>query len=305
MDYKDYLTIFLISVLIFIVYFALNNIVRTLNKNLINIQNEINKHLISSQSTVLAVTKNLTELEHSTEKILEIGLNIQSLQDVLKPPKLRGELGELLLENALSQILPKNFYQTPYRFSTGESVDAVVKLKDSKLLCIDAKFPLDSIKNHLANGNKIISETPTQFIRDVKKHIDSISAKYILPSEGTLDIALMYIPAENIYYEILLNEEKLLNYAREKHVVPVSPITLYSYISTILIGLKGMEIEKNAQHVSRQLSELKIGLSNFSSEFNTLGIHLNNAKSKYDSAKELVSDFARKLNNVEIKNNDK
>lgn len=284
-------TIFLILiVLVALVFYALNKINSTLNQKLTDVRSDFTQHLVTSQSTLTNITKELTELKSASQDILEVGENIQSLQDILKPPKLRGELGELFLEQMLEQILPKNFYQTQYKFQSGEIVDAVIKLKDSQKLCIDAKFPLDSFKNNESNG---------QFVRDIKKHIDSISTKYIVPNEGTLDFALMYIPAENVYYEIILKDEKITSYAKEKHVLPVSPLSLYSYLSTVLIGLKGIELEKNAKQILSSISNLKINFENFILEFDKLGTHLTNAKNKYDISREQILNISEKLNNIE------
>ena len=296
----DSLIIGLLFVLIFIVLFSLNKINETVNKKLSNVNDDFSKHLTTSQSTINLITKDLTELKSATRNILEVGEDIQSLQNLLKPPKLRGAIGELLLEQILKQILPPKHYQTYYKFQTGDIVDAIIRLKDSQILCVDAKFPLDSIKEYISNGAKTSEEIPSQFARDVKKHIDAISSKYILPNEGTLDFALMYIPAESVYYEIILRDEKIAQYAREKHVIPVSPISLYAYLSTILIGLKGMEVEKNARQILGQIGSLKVNIENFLSEFNTLGAHLTNAKTKYDSSREIIYGIRDKLENIEV-----
>ena len=302
MNIINILIIALLVILILLILIALNKINSTLNQKLSEVRSDVTQHLNTSQATLSSITENLTELKNTSGKILETGKDIQSLQDILKPPKLRGEIGQTFLENILSQVLPQNYFQTQYRFQNGNIVDAIIKLKDSRLLCIDSKFPLDSLKEFLSNG-KNLDETPPQFIRDVKKHIDDISNKYILPKEGTLDFALMYIPAENVYYEIILRDDKITNYARDKKIIPVSPISLYSYLSTILIGLKGVEVEKNARQILEELNELKNKISSFISEFNVVGTHLNNAKSKYDSSRELVSVISDQLKNIEISKN--
>ncbi len=304
MNAVNILIIALIIILFFLVLIALNKINSTLNQKLSEVRGDVTQHLSSSQNTLSNITENLTNLKNTGEKILEAGKDIQSLQDILKPPKLRGEIGQIFLENILSQILPPNHFQTQYRFQNGNIVDAIIKLKDSRLLCIDSKFPLDSLKEFLSNGKSNMGETPTQFIRDVKKHIDDISNKYILPKEGTLDFALMYIPAENVYYEVILRDDKITGYARDKKVIPVSPISLYSYLSTILIGLKGIEVEKNARQILEHLSELKNRINGFISEFNIVGTHLNNSKSKYDSSRELILSVSEQLKNIEISKNE-
>ena len=237
MNILNYVILILFIVLLILVLTSLYKINQILNLKLSEIKNDFINHLTASHNTINSITRDITELKGTAQNVLEVGKNIQSLQDILKPPKLRGAFSELLLENALSQILPSQYYEMYHRFQTGNIVDAVVRFQNSRILCIDAKFPLDSVKKYLQNGH---DETPQQFIKDVKRHIDDISSKYIVPSEGTMDFALMYIPAENVYYEIILKEEKLLQHAKDKHVFPVSPLGLYLYLSTVIIGLRGI-----------------------------------------------------------------
>ena len=294
------LAIIFFSVLFFLVLVILLKINSVLNKNLAEVRGDFTQYLSSTQNTLKEVTENLTTLKSTNEQILEAGKDIQELQDILKPPKLRGGISEVFLEQLLAQVLPSNHYQTQFKFKTGNIVDAILKLQDNKLISIDAKFPLDSIKNHITSQNNLENDTPPQFIRDVKKHINDISSKYIVPLEGTLDFALMYIPAENIYYEIILKEEQIAQYAREKHVIPVSPSSLYSYLSVIMIGLKGLALEQNSKHIMQQINNLKINLSNFISEYDKLGTHLNNAKVKYDSMRETIYATSDKVKNIEM-----
>ncbi len=299
-----------IIILVFIILFALIFAVlfyklnSTVTNKLSQIDVNYSTHLISSQNILIGVTEKLTELKSAAQNIKEVGENIQSLQDILQPPKLRGGLGELLLERILEEVLPPNCYKLQYKFQTGNIVDAVVKLKDSQLLTIDSKFPLSSF-SVVNNGAKEIQGASSQFKRDVKKHIDSISSKYILPDEGTLGFALMYIPAENIYYEIILKEEDITQYARSKNVIPVSPLSLYSYLSVVLIGLRGMEIEKDAKRILNQILNIKTCFENFSEEFNVLGGHLNNAKSKYDMSRKALDNISGSLVGIEVKVNEK
>ena len=295
----DFLNLALLIILIILVLFALNKISSALNQKLSNVQGEFTQHLTSSVGTLNNITERLTELKLSSDRILEVGKNIQSLQDILKPPKLRGNLGELLLEQLLSQILPPKYYQCFYKFNSGQIVDAVVKLKDSKLVCIDAKFPLESIKEYISGNSAAREEIPSQFFRDVKKHIDSISSKYILPEEGTLDFAFMYIPAEAVFYEIL-NDEKIIQYARGRNVIPVSPLSFYSYLSTVLIGLRGLEVEENIKQVLGKISDLKALVNFFYDDFKILGNHLTNAKSKFDDSLKTITSVSSKLENIEI-----
>ena len=300
MNLLIFISIIVLVITFISVLFILFKINSTLNKNLADVRGDFTSHLSASQSTLNKITENLTLLKTSSEQILETGKDIKSLEDLLKPPKLRGEISEVFLEQTLSQVLSAAMYKTQYKFLNGNIVDAVLKLNDDKLLCIDAKFPLNSIKDILSASGVSEQESLSPFIRDVRKHIDEISKKYIQPDEGTLDCALMYIPAENIYYEIILKDEKIAKYARERHVIPVSPASLYLYLSVIFLGLKGAEIEKNSKQVLEQIGFLKINLENFLIEYDKLGTHVTNAKTKYDSLRQQIADITNKFRNFEL-----
>jgi DNA recombination protein RmuC len=263
---------------------------------------DLNFRLDSNQKAIREVTNKLTGLEESSKRIFEVGKDISSLQDILKAPKLRGGLGEYILGDILEQILPRNNFTLQYGFKSGETVDAAIKLKDM-IIPIDSKFPLENFKLVLSAKNQEEKiKAKKQFLRDVKKHIDTIAQKYILPGEGTSDFALMYIPAENIYYEIILNEkgiENITNYALSKKVIPVSPNSFYAYLQAILIGLKGLQIEKGAKDILAGLSRLKIDFEKFGGDFSLLGKHLNNSRSIYESSQKKLSKLGENLKSIE------
>lgn len=246
------------------------------------------------------VQKSLGRLEETNKQIFEIGKNISGLQELLRAPKFRGKMGETLLENLLAQVLPKEFVATQYRFNTHDTADAVIKL-GTKLVPIDAKFPLE-------NFQKIQEITQEEeknlfrrkFIQDVKARIDEIAQKYILPDENTYDFAMMYVPAENVYYEIIIKED-LLSYALSKKVIPVSPNTFYAYLQIICLGLKGLEVEKNALQILKNLSMLGVEVNKFKEDFCLVGTHLRNASTKYDDASRKIERFCDKLQNIQNK----
>lgn len=284
---------------------------QNLNNNIDQRLQEINKHLLSSQQTVGdrldsasaifgQVQKDLGSLSQATERVFDVGKDIASLQQILKAPKIRGEIGELFLSNLLQQILPASNIKMQHKFKNGNTVDAAICLAE-ELVCIDSKFPLENFKRIIESSeeDEKIKARKT-FINDVKKHVDSIAEKYILPDEGTFDFALMYIPAENVYYELIIKdnpEEKqtLSNYAMEKKVIPVSPSSLYLYLRTIVQGLKGMKIEENAQEIIKNLNRLTGDINRFHEEFDILGRHIVNIKNKYDEAAKRVLNFESKL----------
>lgn len=246
------------------------------------------------------VNKSLSGLESAQERIFEVGKDILELQDILKAPKLRGGLGEFFLEDFLRQILPRNNFQTQFAFSTGEKVDAVIKF-GSGIVPVDSKFPMENFKKYITETGDNKKKFKAVFAKDVKKHINDIAHKYIRPDEGTFEFALMYIPAENIYYETIIRDEELgdeksiLNYALANRVIPVSPNSFYAYLQAIVMGLKGLQIEESARLMYGHLERLKSDLTRFKEDFDTLGNHLKNARNKYDDAGGKLGKFEDKL----------
>ncbi len=217
----------------------------------------------------------------------------QTLQNILGGAKSRGSLGEVALERLLEDALPKESYQRQYRFSSGEAADAVIFLRD-KLLPIDSKFPLDAFRRISEQGSMQASQQTDEahraFAIAVKGHADSIAKKYILPNEGTLGIALMFVPSENVYYELLLTADAkaqpLDEYCRSRNVIAVSPNTLYAHLQVILMGLQGMQIEENAKRLQASLAGLQKHMENIAEVFDRLGTHLKNAQLCYGESEK-------------------
>lgn len=262
---------------------------------------QINTRLDNASKVVQTVSNQLISLGKDMEKISEVTRNITTLEDILKPPKLRGGMGEILLENVLRQILPsEDFYEFQHKFKTGNSVDAVIRLKDG-MIPIDAKFPLDNFRKMLESPNEADRLVfRKEFLSNVKKHIDDIARKYILPDEGTLNFALMYVPAENVYYEMIVREdassasEDIYSFAASKHVFPVSPNSLYPYLMTVALGFRGLKIEAQAKQILGELTRVQMDLERFTREFQLVGTHIDNAQKKFSEAE-------KKLGRVEVK----
>lgn len=245
----------------------------------------------------------LGELTQQTKDIQEVGKSISSLQEALRAPKFRGEFGEVGLEVLLARILPPSFYSLQRRFRNGEVVaDAVVQI-GRNLVPIDAKFPfsLEDFERMVnTESEKERNILRRQFVRTVKNHIDGV-AKYILPDENTFDFALMYIPAENIYYETIIRdptateEGSLYSYCCEKKVFPVSPNTFYAYLKAIVLGLRGMHIEQAAQGILGRLQRLQGEFGSFQHDYETLGGHIHRAAAKYDEASVRLTRLGDKL----------
>ena len=244
------------------------------------------------------VKERLGELTQRTKEIQEVGKNISGLQEILRAPKFRGGFGELLLERLLADILPRDNYSLQYRFRNGEIVDAVIRIGQN-LVPIDSKFPLEDFERIIkAESQEEQVALRKQFTRTIKKHIDDVT-RYILPDENTFDFALMYIPAENIYYETILRgyaeESEIYSYSLQKRVIPVSPNSFYAYLQVIILGLKGLHIEKTARDILGHLGRLQGDLQDFQEDYDTLGGHIRHAAQKYDDAARKLTRLGDKL----------
>jgi len=284
----------------------LNENIRTINEQLGRVNASLTGGLAETKNTVIDVAKKLGELEESNKKIYEVGKDISSLQSILQAPKLRGVLGELFLGDLLAQMLPSQYYSLQYQFKNGTIVDATIRLHLNKLVCVDSKFPLESFRRYLnAVGEEAKKVSRRQFVNDVKKHVDTIAEKYILPDEGTFDFALMYIPAENVYYETIIKDEEfgeeksISAYALSRRVIPVSPNSFYAYLQAIVLGLKGMEVEKSAQEILANLTRLRGELDKFRENFELIGKHLSNVRANYEAAEKRLERFGEKLGEVD------
>lgn len=260
----------------------------------------IGQNLGNATNIFGSVREQLGRLEETNRQVYEISKDISTLQELLRAPKFRGQMGETLLENLLSQVLPKDHFHIQYRFKTSDTVDAVIRLGD-RLVPIDAKFTLENFqKAQEAEGEQEKNSFRKKFIQDVKNRIDEIASKYILPQENTYDFSLMYIPAESIYYETIIRED-LLSYCISKKVIPVSPNTFYAYLQVICLGLKGLKVEENAKEILKNLSTLSNEINKFKEDFDTLGGHLTNAGRKYEDAQKHIDRFSEKLTNIQDK----
>ncbi len=250
-------------------------------------------HIATQGQTAIAA-----ELKNTREQILQLqeqigavheqsrGLSLatQSIENILGGTKTRGLLGEVTLQRLLEDSLPSSQFSLQYRFSTGEAADAVIFLRDKKLMAIDSKFPLDAFRRIESDGD----EARRAFATAVKGHADSIAKKYIVPNEGTLDVALMFVPSENVYCEMLntldAKGQAIDAYCRDKKIIAVSPNTLYANLCVIAMGMRGTQIEENARRILGSLDGMKKQMETFADVFEKLGNHLKNAQQSYAEA---------------------
>ncbi len=270
------------------------------------VRSGVREELQNVGKVVSDVQGKLGELGQVTQRVFEVGRDIAGLEQILKSPKLRGGLGETLLEQLLAQMLPREHYEPQYAFRSGEKVDAVIRLGD-RLVPVDAKFPLENFRRLLEETDEDRRRRLKKaFVSDVKARADEIAKKYILPDEGTFDFALMYIPAENVYYEIVVKdeaveEESAAVYALGRRVIPVSPNSFYAYLRVIVLGLRGLQIERGAQEIQARLIRLRDDLEKFREAFEVVGKHLTNARNKYDEAAAGLNRVEAKLEGIEGK----
>jgi len=247
-------------------------------------QNGVSKQM---HEQISSFTKEATQIKEEIKQMQESVKDVSTFQEIFKSPKLRGQWGEASLQHILSQHFPKELYKNQHLFSSGERVDAVLKLPDGKLLCIDAKFSSDNYEKMIEAGSEGERQVfRKKFIEDVKFNIDQISSKYILPAEGTLDYALMYIPAEAIYYEIMAKEIDLANYARNKKVTLASPNTFYSALRTIEHWFRSIQISQQTQEILKKLERVHQDSEKLTDDFRKLGNHLRNASSAYENSEK-------------------
>jgi DNA recombination protein RmuC len=278
----------------------------SLNKQLTSINTSVAQR-IDQQSKIFADFKERIGIVETLGKNLgELSKEISNFQQILRAPQLRGEMGEFMLEELLGQTLPADHYDMQFTFSGNEKVDAIIRLKNG-IVPVDAKFPLDNFRKmmSLEEGSDERKHARRNFAKDVMRHIDDIATKYIRPVEGTLDFALMYIPAENVYYETIVKEAPTSRggtgipaYAMSKHVMPVSPNSFWAYLQVIAMGLKGLRLEERVHEVMAHLGGLGKDVEAFSGEFETLGKHIRNSHNKYEEAASKFSRMSTRLQQI-------
>ncbi|KKT38946.1 MAG: hypothetical protein UW26_C0010G0040 [Candidatus Collierbacteria bacterium GW2011_GWF1_44_12] len=262
----------------------------------------------------------ISDLKKEAGAFGEVSRSMKDLQDYLKSPKLRGNIGEQVLKDLIGQMFPKSSFHLQFHFKTGSIVDAAIKTQ-SGILPIDSKFPMENFqKLYSATTPSEKAIARTAFTRDVKKHIKDISGKYILPEEGTLDFALMYIPSESVYYEIvseegtldfalmyipsesvyyeIVSDQDILDTARAARVYPVSPTTLYAHLQTILLSFEGQKIAGKTQEVFTLLRAVQKDYEKLNENLSLLGKHLTNAYNSLNSTSQTANQLGNKLDSA-------
>jgi DNA recombination protein RmuC len=248
----------------------------------------VTDRIATVQTTFAGLQQQIGQMGEQARQLGEMSKSISDLQHILTAPKLRGGFGEEQLETLLATVFAREQYELQYRFaSSGEIADAVIRFPQG-MVAIDSKFSLENFRRMAeANGDGDRKAARRDFLKDIRKRIDEIATKYVRPADGTLPFALMYIPAENVYYEAILRDDDgndLYSYCFQKKVVPVSPNSLYAYLQTIVVGLKSMHVSQRAEAILRDLESLRVELDKFTIVHEKLGKHMKNAASSYDDS---------------------
>mgnify|MGYP000980685659 FL=1 len=266
-----------------------------IERNNVQLQNSMTKQISESAKIVEEVSKRLTKLDETNNRVVNVADELKTLQNALQNPKQRGVLGEFYLAQVLENVLPPNAFQIQYKFKNGEIVDAAIFLDQHKILPVDSKFSLENYNRMIESEGEERKILAKKVRDDLKMRIDETS-KYIRPDENTMDFAFMFIPSESLYYDMLINkvgsqgsERDLIEYAfRDKRVIVVSPTSFMAYLQTVLQGLKSLKIEEQSKEIQKRVSQLGTHISKYEDLMQRLGKSLGTTVNHFNNAhKEL------------------
>lgn len=264
---------------------------KNLTDTLLKTSNSLNQRLDKAAEVIGALQKEAGQFSAVSE-------SMRDLQEFLQSPKLRGNIGEQVLADLISQIFPKSSFHLQYSFKSGSKVDVAIRT-DAGIIPIDSKFSMENFQRIVGGKTKKDrNKARKEFQKDVYRHIEDIAKKYILPEEKTLDFALMYVPSESVYYEIV-NNTKLTDFARQKRVYPVSPTTLYAHLQMILLSFEGKKIETRAQEIFRLLRAIQGDYEKVEKQLTTLGSHILNAYNKFSETSNSFTRLGQKITSAD------
>ena len=255
----------------------------------------------SVAAQVQSFTRGMTELRETVHQVQESVKGVSSFQEMFRSPKHRGTWGELTLGAILHEYFPHGGFEEQYAFSSGEIVDAVLKLPNDLLLPIDSKFSWENFqKMSEAQGEPERIAYRKQFLNDIKKRIDEIATKYVLPSESTIDMALMYMPAESIYYEVIQNlkDDDVSEYARKRKVYLTSPNTLYITLTAVIHWFKDVQLQKQTRDIMKRLETVIKDAGTLATDFRKLGDHLGDAQSAFERSDKKLGHLVDRTQKV-------
>lgn len=270
----------------------LNQNMNGMQERLDSVSNKLNERLDKAAQVIGGVSKEIGQMQ-------EIGRGMQNLQKLLQSPKLRGGIGEHILEQMLETNFPKSLYDIQYRFREGQIVDAIIRTEEG-IIPVDSKFPMENYQRLASEENEEMRDRYTkEFLKDVKKHINDIAKKYILPDQGTVDFAVMYIPSEAVYYEVIRNDAELHLAGVEKKVMFVSPNSLFYFLRVILMGMQGKNMSKIAKEMMGTIHGIKKDTERLGEVMNTLQNHVNHTKAAMDKVSVDYTKLSEKIERVD------
>jgi len=271
-----------------------------LNQNMIGVQSRLDKTDASIGLRLDNAARVIRDVQRELSTVQEIGRGIKEFQQLLNSPKLRGNIGEHILNDTLAQTFSKDHFETQFHFREGSTVDAIIRTENG-IIPIDAKFPMENFrKMMLAEDASVRTLERKEAIKAVKKHIDDISSKYILPAEGTVDFAVMYVPSENIYYEVMMAEEEIMEFAQQRKVLLVSPNSFFHFLRVIMMGLERAKMEKEAQKILDLIKGIQQEAGKFGEALSLTNKHLTNAKNAMDSTTAEYSHLSGLIDQVKL-----
>lgn len=288
----------------------LDRVNNQLYKGMSQSQLTIQQQFEQTAKIVQDVTQRLATLDNTNKQVLDFSSQLQSLQNILRNPKQRGVVGEFFLAQLLSNVLAKESYALQHHLGLDETTgkeliaDAVIFVQDN-IIPIDAKFSLE-------NYNRIMEEFDPErreklekdFKNDIKQRIEE-TAKYIRPQFNTLNFAFMFIPAEGVYYNLMnaevgsgINSRSLVDFAFSKGVMLVSPTSFYAYLQTVLLGLKQLQIEKDAKEIIKRVAELHNHFRKFADYHDKLGKNLTTVVNQYNQSNQELRKVSKDVMRV-------
>ena len=284
----------------------LNGLIKAVDSKLLETHRTVEHHFSESIKTIQELTEKLTKLDETNKQVIGFAEQLQNLENVLTNPKQRGVLGEYYLETVLKNVLPPGTYQMQYKFKDGNMVDAAIFIKD-KIIPVDSKFSLENYNRIIEEKNQNEREKLEKlFAQDLKNRIDE-TAKYIRPEERTMDFAFMFIPAEAVFYDLLINKvgvvkintRSLIEYAfREKHVIIVSPTSFLAYLQTVLQGLKSLQFEEAVKEIRQKMEKLSKHLLSYNNYLQKLGSNLDTTVNTYNQSYNEFKKINKDVNKI-------
>jgi DNA recombination protein RmuC len=274
---------------------------KTINESLTSSSKQLSESMLKQTRDIherlTRAAEVIGELKREAGQFSEVGRSMRDLHAFLKSPKLRGNIGEQVLKDLISQMIPSNSFHFQYSFKSGNTVDAAIKT-DAGILPIDSKFPMENFQRMIRAEKKIDrQQAKRDFTNDVRKHVRDITTKYLLPEEGTTDFAIMYVPSESVFYEIATNST-LMDYARKNRIYPVSPNTMYATLSIIMRAFEGKNFATKSRRVLHLLRAIEKDYSNLEESMSVLGGHIGKAYNKFSDVQGRFTLLGQKVNST-------